>query len=148
MSLDIYRRMTLFFPMLILPLSSCAGSISPQPTPTNPVGLGGGEQDEEARLYINFTVEPEVASDLLSPQPRGQAAREILDIASSHGLTVEQLHPGIDDPLMSRNFFIAVPDQETAQAIVSRLQGLQGVESAYFTPPGEPPGESPGGAPF
>ena len=99
-------------------------------------------------MFINFSVEPGVAADLLLPEPRGEAANEILGIASEYGLDVEQLHPGVEDPLMASSFFIAVPDQETALAIVARLQALPAVESAYFTPPGEPPGESPGGLPF
>jgi hypothetical protein len=99
-------------------------------------------------LYINFTVEPEVASDLLKPEPQGQAAREILAIAAGYELGVVQLHPGVDDCLMARNFFISVPDLETGQAIVLRLQALPAVESAYLTPPGEAPDEAPAGAPF
>jgi hypothetical protein len=99
-------------------------------------------------LYINFSVAPEVASDLLQPEPQGETAREILDIAAGYELGVVQLHSAIEDPLMARSFFIIVPDQETAAAIIMRLQALPQVESAYLTPPGEPPGNLPAGAPL
>jgi hypothetical protein len=148
MGFDTYHCFVLLTSFLLLPLSSCAGPGLSQATPTAKPGPREGMQNEEARLYINITVSPEVAADLLRSQSRSTAAREILDIVSDYGLEVEPLHPGVEDPLMSRNFFIAVPDQEIAEEVVARLQALPAVESAYFTPPGEPPGESPGGAPF
>jgi hypothetical protein len=152
MGFDTYHCFALLISFLLLPLSSCAGPTPSQGTPTARPGPGEGEQNEEARLYINITVSAEVAADLLRTQPQSQAAREILEIVSEYGLEIEPLHPGVEDPLMSRNFFIAVPDQGTAEQIVARLQALPAFDSAYFTPPGEPPGaspgDSPGGAPF
>ena len=99
-------------------------------------------------MFVYMSVTPEVASELRHSAPGCEAAQEIVNIAGEYGLKVEQLHPGVEDPLMARSFFIDVQDTVIAQEVITRLKSVEGVEAAYLTPAGEPPGESPGGAPY
>lgn len=67
------------------------------------------------------------------------AASKILNLASEFGVSLEPIHPGIDDPWLLPFFMIEVDDAVLAQRLIPCLLELDEVEAAYLKPMDAPP---------
>ncbi|MFC1982526.1 hypothetical protein ACFLV5_01890 [Chloroflexota bacterium] len=85
----------------------------------------------------------QVSSDLagaLRHQTQPTAASEqISRIVKTYGRTLEPMHTNTDSLNLQSYFTIEVPDNATAQSIISHLQQATGIEAAYVKPPDELP---------
>jgi hypothetical protein len=48
---------------------------------------------------------------------------------------LEPIHPGTEDPELTRYFTVEAPDQATAERVMARLRQSKAVEAAYVKPP-------------
>jgi transcriptional regulator with XRE-family HTH domain len=90
-------------------------------------------------MQVIVQVSPEVAQVLRgesSPTPETQTLSEM---AKDLGVSLEPLHPGVDDPLLARFFTFQLPDRAASERAFERLLRLKGVEAAYAKPPDEMP---------
>ena len=81
-------------------------------------------------------VTPELARVLRAKAEEAGSNSEALGVPE---VTLEPLHPGVDDPEFARYFVAQLPDEATAEEAVRRLRARPGVVSAYVKPSGEPP---------
>lgn len=65
--------------------------------------------------------------------------KELLDATANLGGKLEPVHPGQTHPLLAPYFMAEVPDRETAQKLIDRLQRFEIVEAAYLQPDVELP---------
>ena len=90
-------------------------------------------------MQITVRVRPDVALTLHQRQSNTDASAQLLRTAEELGVTLEPLHPGARDPLLTPYFVVEVPDQGTAERVIAHLQRSAAVEAAYLKPPGESP---------
>jgi hypothetical protein len=55
------------------------------------------------------------------------------------GLTLEPIHPGSTDPVLSTYYRVRAPDQQAAARVVEAVRSLPSVTAAYVKPPDAPP---------
>ena len=67
------------------------------------------------------------------------ATTELFNELTDLGFHLSPTHPGQTHPLLATFFWLEVPDEPTAQRIVTRLMKLNAVEGAYIRPQEEPP---------
>lgn len=71
--------------------------------------------------------------------PPIEDAEDLPNVMEAFGLAMEPLHRSTDDPTLQKYFVVEVPDVETAQRLIERLQQSPLVEAAYIKPPDEMP---------
>ncbi len=71
--------------------------------------------------------------------PVSGTAEELVRIANEFGVTVEPVHPGVQDPQLASYFTVRVPDGPTAERVIQRLRQSDRVEAAYVKPADELP---------
>jgi len=87
-------------------------------------------------LQVNIHVRPEAAKELHARRHHTAEAREIAQAAKDAGTgNLEPVHPGAQDTELVRHFSLEVPDAETAEEVIRRLQNCKAVEAAYLKPP-------------
>ncbi len=117
------RRALEIFTLLLLALMliACAAAIpAPTPTPTS----------EGETMQIIVIVQESLATALKGQSAPTAASRTVLEAAPN----LRPLDPGASDPILERTF-VADTTADAAAALVSRLQQISGVESAYLKPP-------------
>ena len=61
------------------------------------------------------------------------AARGVFDKTGEAGVTLEPMHPGVDDDEL-RTWYYADVDDERAEEVAERLRREEGIEAAYIKP--------------
>jgi hypothetical protein len=87
-------------------------------------------------VEIVVEVTPELAR-LLRDEPEAFGRHD--DVLGLPEITLEPLHPGVEDPEFARYFVAQLPDEATVEDAIRRLRERAGVVSAYVKPGGEPP---------
>lgn len=59
----------------------------------------------------------------------------VVDAVERYGGTFAPMHPGEEDPSLSRFFVVDVPDASQVDEAARALADLEGVEAAYVKPP-------------
>ena len=90
-------------------------------------------------MEVTIRVLPEVAQALHHHQPVTNKTRELMAVAAELGITLEPVHPGIDDVELMRYFAVSVPDHAAAAQVIQRLRSCVAVDAAYVKPPDELP---------
>jgi len=62
---------------------------------------------------------------------------EVMRAMNSLGYVIAPMHPGSRDPVLRTYFAANVPDKQAADAVLTALRGLPGVEAAYTKPADE-----------
>jgi hypothetical protein len=62
------------------------------------------------------------------------ATQQMLQATAELGVRLEPVHPGQTNPLLVPFFMVEVPDRETAEKVIDRLQRFNFVEAAYLKP--------------
>jgi hypothetical protein len=65
--------------------------------------------------------------------------REIVKEIKKAGGDLAPMHPGAQDEELAKYFTVEVPDDETAEKVIDRLQNCRAVEAAYLKPPASLP---------
>lgn len=89
-------------------------------------------------MTVSVQVAADVARTLHGQAPASDSSRELSLALDELGVTLTPVYPGAEDRTLEW-FTIDVSDPVTAARVVSRLQGLAGVATAYFKPPDEMP---------
>ena len=84
---------------------------------------------EDAAMELHNQTGQETASSKEKPE-----TKKLLDATAKLGGRLEPVHPGQTHPLLAPYFMVEVPDRETAEKLINRLQRFKIVEAAYFKP--------------
>ena len=90
-------------------------------------------------MQITVKVSADIGRSIHQRSPSTTESAELLRIAESLGVTLEPMHPDTADSNLVRYFIVEVPDAETAQRVINRLQQSKAIEAAYLKPPDEVP---------
>jgi hypothetical protein len=90
-------------------------------------------------MKLTIQASPEVARTFSQSSPPTPHSQEILKSIGELGGTLQPMHPKIDDPQLMRYFTIDVSDLATANQLMARLSGSQGIEAVYLKPADELP---------
>ena len=90
-------------------------------------------------MQVTVQVPPDVARTLHERGPPTAKSEALLRMIEELGLTLDPMHPDMDDPKLQSYFLIDVPDHATARRVIDRLQQSKAVEGAYVKPPDELP---------
>jgi hypothetical protein len=67
------------------------------------------------------------------------ASEELLQAIAELGVAIEPVHPGSKDPHLINYFRVEATNRTDAVRLISRLQQIKAVESAYLKPEDELP---------
>ena len=90
-------------------------------------------------MQITVKVSADIGRSIHQRSPSTTESAELLRIVEAFGVTLEPMHPGTADPNLMSYFIVEVPDAETAQRVINRLQQSKAIEAAYLKPPDEVP---------
>ena len=85
--------------------------------------------------YVVVLLRPDVAEQA-SGDPN---AVEPVTSLRARGFDLRPLHEGADDPEGKRSFFVPAETLDDPEETARTIAGIDGVEAAYYTPPGEAP---------
>jgi len=80
-------------------------------------------------------VTPVVAKEIREQHYDNKATKELIVAAHDMGVTLEPMHPNVDDENLALYFSVSAENGEAAQRIAERLRSLKAVEAAYLKPP-------------
>ena len=86
-------------------------------------------------MRVTLQISPEAARKLHRGEHSTPATREIAEAASGMGVSLEPMHPGVEDAELAQYFTVQVPDTTTAEEVINRLRSCEAVEAAYLKPP-------------
>jgi hypothetical protein len=84
---------------------------------------------EDAAMELHNQPGQETASS-----KKKSETKKLLDATAKLGGRLEPVHPGQTHQLLAPYFMVEVPDRETAEKLINRLQRFEIVEAAYFKP--------------
>ena len=89
---------------------------------------------------ITVLLDPNVALALHNRQPAIPASKDLLKAIGDLGISLEPLHPDVDDSSLMRYFIVKLPDNLSADDIVKQLRRYKAIQAAYVKPADELPG--------
>lgn len=89
-------------------------------------------------MYVTVRVRPDVVAALRDRRLARPDIRDALRTIDELDLSLEPMHPGIDDPQLASYFQVDVPDQRTADRVAAKLRTSPAIEAAYVKPREEP----------
>ena len=90
-------------------------------------------------MYVTVILQPAVAQELHQQQPSLEASEQLIQLAQELDVLLEPVHPGETNSYLVPYFKVEVPDQATADQVISHFQALDAVEGAYLKPSAELP---------
>ena len=126
--------------LCVLVLVGCASNGEPTPSPSaTPTQQKDdrkidGTGVETMPIVVTVQVSPDVALALHQQTPSDES-EELLELLKNLGVTLEPMHPGARDPLLTPFFMVVVPDQATAERVIASLGESEAVEGVYIKPP-------------
>lgn len=90
-------------------------------------------------MQVMVKTSEEVARNLHQQSPPTDESQELLKITEELEVSMKQLYPGVDDPVLSTYFTVEVIDRAAAEELINRLLQCSAVEAAYVKPPDELP---------
>jgi hypothetical protein len=90
---------------------------------------------QETCMQITVHLRPDIARNLAERSPPANETKELTQILSQFDLTLAPLHPGTDDPELTTQYWLQVPDQATADQVIEQLLSLKATQAAYLKPP-------------
>lgn len=90
-------------------------------------------------MQITVQLQADVARRLHQRGSPTAESQELNQITDQLGVTLEPIHPGTEDPELTRHFTVEAPDQSTAERVIARLRQSKAVEAAYVKPPDATP---------
>ena len=134
------KEMFVLLVLAVLVLVSCASGGKPTLSPSaTPAQLEDGQKidgtgEETMPIVVTVQLSPDVALALHEQMPSDES-EELLKMLKDLGVTLEPMHPGARDPLLTPFFTVEVPDQATAERVIASLVESEAVEGAYIKPP-------------
>lgn len=119
-----------FFIIVCIAVVSC--NLNSSAVPTNTDETVSGEEVKKVQVIVQ--VSADVARILHQRSLPTEETEALLKRIQTFGLTLEPMHRNTDDPKLQSYFIVEVPDQATAQSLISSLQQSGSVEAAYLAP--------------
>lgn len=85
-------------------------------------------------MRVILQIWPEVARDLGAQKSATPEANEVAEAADEMGVSLQPMHPGVEDSTLAQFFTVQVPDDAVEQ-VIERLRNCRAVEAAYIKPP-------------
>lgn len=85
-------------------------------------------------MRVILQIRPEAARDLGARKLGTPEAKEVAEAAGEMGVSLEPMHPGVEDPTLAQFFTVQVTDDAVEQ-VIERLRNCEAVEAAYIKPP-------------
>lgn len=123
----------------LLFLLGCNSTTGPTPTPLATQEIREESQkmedigDGEMAVIISVQIADDVAKAFHEQSSTADTV-ELQEVLTEFNLSVEPVHPGIDDATLIKFFIIKAPDKATADQVVRDLLKLKSVEGAYVKP--------------
>jgi hypothetical protein len=98
-------------------------------------------------MRVVVVLQAETAQEMQSPMRGGSnedlstGATDLQSLEDELGINLTPMYPGQSHPSLAPFYFIDVPDQSTAESVISRLKQSASVDAAYVQPEAELPGE-------
>jgi hypothetical protein len=89
------------------------------------------------KLVVQVT--PETAKEIREQHYANKTTKELLEATQDLGVTLEPMHPDVEDENLASYFSISTENAEAAQRIAERLRELKAVDAAYSKPHEELP---------
>ena len=86
-------------------------------------------------MQIIIQVAETFVSSLQGREPRSPATEELLRTAEQLGITLRPMHEGVQVGALAQYYSAEIPDRDSAQHVISRLQACEAVQAAYMKPP-------------
>ena len=90
-------------------------------------------------MHVTLRLLPEIARALHHQRPLSPEAEDLLRATQELGVTLEAIHPRVEDAELMRYFAVEVPSLPVAQRVINRLRQCAAIDSAYVKPPDELP---------
>jgi hypothetical protein len=90
-------------------------------------------------VQVTVQVSPRAAKGLRDPASATPEAEELRGRVEQLGLSLQEMHPGTEDPALAEFLIIEVPDPQTGERVATALRDCPGVEAAYMKPSDELP---------
>jgi hypothetical protein len=90
-------------------------------------------------MDITLEISTEAAQALHHLSPENSASLELQTVAQQLGVTLQPMHPGIDDSELIKSFYVEVSTENEAESIIGAFLSCPAIEGAYVKPEGEPP---------
>jgi hypothetical protein len=91
-------------------------------------------------VQISVQVQPDLAPAVDGRESPTAEVDELRRGLEELGVSLQPVHPGVDDPLLVPFFTVEVPDdEELAARVLAVLEESSAVEAAYVKPPDELP---------
>ncbi len=88
-------------------------------------------------MRVIVKMEPSAARALQHGQTTAPGAASLRQLTDELGLSLEPLHPGVEDPDLG-SYFSAEVEEAAVTDLLDRLRSHQAIEGAYTKPPDEP----------
>ena len=99
-------------------------------------------------MRIVVVLQQQTAQEMRTPsrardlEPASLEVQELQQAANELGISLAPMYPEVSHPTLQPFFIIDVPDQASAEKVITRLSKSAAVEAAYLQPDAEPPGMS------
>jgi hypothetical protein len=90
-------------------------------------------------MHVTLRVLPGVARTLHHKQRLSVESEELVQASKELGLTLEPVHPGVEDAELMRYFAVEVPNLAVSEKVIRRLRQCAAIDAAYVKPPDELP---------
>jgi hypothetical protein len=85
-------------------------------------------------MRVSIKLTSDAAAQLQGHASATDATRVLLDRTGEAGVTLEPMHPGVDDDEL-RTWYYADVDDERTDEVLDRLRHDEAIEAAYVKPP-------------
>jgi hypothetical protein len=88
---------------------------------------------------VQVQLSPDTALVFHQRKPSSKQSEKLQRVLNELGISLQPVHPGIEDPILIPFFEIEISDTSSGQQIIERLNELESVEAAYIKPRDEAP---------
>lgn len=85
-------------------------------------------------MRVSIKLNADAAAEWQGIAPESDATRTLREKTGEAGVTLEPVHPGVDDDEL-RTWFYADVDDDRLDEVLDRLQAEEAIEAAYVKPP-------------
>jgi hypothetical protein len=85
-------------------------------------------------MRVSIKLNVDAAAELQGIAPESDATRALREKTDEVGVTLEPMHPGVDDDEL-RTYFYADVNDDRLDEVLDRLRAEDAIEAAYVKPP-------------
>ena len=85
-------------------------------------------------MRVSIKLNADAAAELQGIAPESDTTRALREKTRDAGVTLEPMHPGVDDDEL-RTYFYADVNDDRVDEVLDRLRAEDAIEAAYVKPP-------------